>query len=93
MRMRAMRWWMAALVCCACQAAVPQVPGRGGPPSTELTSDHFVVWTDASLDDGRKLLRVMENLRQILFGVSVFNPTSHAKAVVIAMRSQREVDP
>lgn len=88
------RWWAAALVvCCACQVAIPQVPGKGGPSWTELTSEHFVVWTDASIEDGRKLIRVMENLRQILFGVSVFNPTNEAKAIVIAMRSQREVDP
>jgi len=42
-----------------------EVPGKGGLPWTELTSDHFVVWTDASTEDGRKLIRVMETLRQI----------------------------
>lgn len=93
-RIRDVSWWPSAVVlCCACQAAVPEVPGKGGPPWTELTSAHFIVWTDASIEDGRKLIGVMENLRQILFGVSVFNPTTDAKAIVIAMRTQREVDP
>lgn len=93
-RIRHVSGWAAAMVmCCACQVAIPQVPGKGGPPWTELTSEHFVVSTDASIEDGRKLIRVMENLRQILFGVSVFNPTNDAKAIVIAMCSQREVNP
>jgi uncharacterized protein DUF1570 len=93
-RLRDVRWWaVVVMMCCACPVAVPQVPSKGGPPWIELTSKHFVVWTDASIEDGRKLIRMMENLRQILFGVSVFNPTSDAKAIVIAMRSQREVDP
>ena len=91
---RAVRGWVSAVVlCCACRVAIPQLPGKGGPPWTELTSDHFVVWTDASVENGRELIRVMENLRQILFGVSVFNPTNDAKAIVIALRAQREVDP
>ena len=40
--------WFAA----ACGAAVPPVPGKGGPAWHELTSPHFVVWTDA---DGKRV--------------------------------------
>jgi hypothetical protein len=84
---------IAMLGCGACHAAIPPVPSQGGPAWNELTSAHFVVWTDSSPDDGRQLIRVMEHLRQIVFGVSVFNPTSNARAFVIALRHQREVRP
>jgi hypothetical protein len=84
---------IAMLVCGACHAAIPPVPSQGGPAWTELTSEHFVVWTDSAPDDGRQLIRVMEHLRQIVFGVSVFNPTSNARAFVIALRHHREVRP
>jgi len=79
--------------CAACYAAIPSVPTEGGPAWTELTSDHFIVWTDASPDAGRDLLRVVEHMRQIVLGVSVFNPTSDARTFVIAMRNKYEVRP
>ncbi|HEY0479002.1 MAG TPA: DUF1570 domain-containing protein [Kofleriaceae bacterium] len=89
------RGGIAALViaCGACHTAFPSVPSEGGPAWTELTSDHFIVWTDDSPGAGRNLLGVMEHMRQIVFGVSVFNPTSNAKAFVIALRDQYEVRP
>jgi hypothetical protein len=86
-----MRWVVIAVVGCACHA-IPDVPSQGGPAWIELTSDHFTVWTDASADEGRELVKTMEHLRQIVFGVSVFNPTSNARGFVIALRHQREVD-
>jgi hypothetical protein len=84
---------LAVLACAACHVAIPPVPSQGGPAWIELTSDHFIVWTDSSPEAGSELIRVMENLHQIIFGVSVFNPTSHAKGFVIALRSQFEVRP
>jgi hypothetical protein len=83
---------LATLLFGACRVT-PLVPGQGGPAWIELTSEHFVVWTDGDPEDGRALVRRMEHLRQIVFGVSVFNPTSNAKALVIALRSQRELRP
>jgi hypothetical protein len=84
---------IAVLACAACRVAIPPVPSQGGPAWIELTSDHFIVWTDSSPEAGAELIRVMENLHQIIFGVSVFNPTSNAKGLVIALRSQYEVRP
>jgi hypothetical protein len=72
-------------------AAVPPVPSQGGPAWLELTTDHFVVWTDASPSDADELVRVMEHLRQVVYGVSFFRPTSAGKTFVIGLRNIEEV--
>jgi hypothetical protein len=92
-RRAAIGWSIIALVCGACHAAIPPTPGHGGPRWLELTSEHFVVWTDATIAEGTAAIDTMEHVRQIMFGVSVFNPTTAAKTFVIAMRYQREVEP
>jgi hypothetical protein len=81
------------VLACACGAAIPPVPGRGGPAWHEVASEHFVVWTDGDVDDARALVQIVEHLRQVELGVSWFNATTNTRAFVIALRRQYEVEP
>jgi hypothetical protein len=75
----------------ACGAAVPPVPGRGGPQWIELQSPHFTVWTDADPASVRESIDKMERLREVL--VRVVFPTAPAagRALVIAVRDDAEL--
>ena len=81
----------ALLAACPPPAAVPALPSRGGHGWTELTSEHFTLWTDASPERGRALIQVMEELRQVIYGVSMFNPTVQARTFVVALANVDEV--
>lgn len=74
----------------ACGAAVPPVPGKGGPPWLELTSEHFVVWTDAGEARARTLVREIEHLRQVVVGTAFPGASSPVKAFVIALHDDAE---
>jgi hypothetical protein len=52
---------MAALVVAACAHHLPPVPSRGGPAWSELTSEHFVLWTDLPRDRAVRTLRHCES--------------------------------
>jgi hypothetical protein len=71
--------------------AIPALPSQGGPAWLELTTEHFDVWTDASAEQGRALIRAMEHLRQVIYGVSFMRPTSPSKCIVVALRNVEEV--
>jgi hypothetical protein len=84
-----------ALLLClaACGAAVPPVPGTGGPAWLELTSEHFVVWTDASEPSARALVREIEHLRQVVVGTAFPGAERQAgamKTFVLALRDDDE---
>lgn len=74
----------------ACGAAVPQVPGKGGPAWRELVTDHFVVWTDASDARARELVREIEHLRQVVVGSAFRGANGAMKSWVIALRDDDE---
>jgi len=72
--------------------SVPALPSHGGPKWFELSSEHFVVWTDGEVDDARPLVQRMEHLRQVIYGVSFFQPpATTVKYFVIALRNIGEV--
>jgi hypothetical protein len=75
----------------ACRPALPPVPSQGGPAWTELSSPHFIVWTDASPDRGRELIAQCEHLHQIVFGVAFPWLPDGGKSIVIALRDRFEV--
>lgn len=62
-------------------------------PWRELTSEHFVVWTNAAPTRAPMLMREMENLRQVVLGVSFFKQEIPGKSFVIAFDDQSEVTP
>jgi hypothetical protein len=92
-----MRLAIAALCVCVCAClpehgpAVPALPSAGGPVWTELTSDHFVMWTDVQPERGSELLQEMEVHRQVVLGIALNNAESHAKILVLALRDAEEV--
>lgn len=71
--------------------ALPPLPSAGGPAWHQLTSEHFTVWTDADVDDAGELVRDLEHLRQVVFGVAFPDTRSTAKSLVIALRDDDEV--
>src|SRR5258706_16128586 len=79
------------LGCGAAPPAIPPLPSKGGPPWVEVSSEHFVVWTDAPAEQGEKLIREMEHLRQVVFGVAFGDVVSNVKTLVIAFRNIEEV--
>ncbi len=82
---------IAAMSVMACGAAVPPVPGKGGPAWTELTSEHFTVWTDAEPARARELVRVMEHLRQVVVGVAFPSLPAAGRMLAIALRDDAEL--
>jgi len=75
----------------ACGAALPAVPGQGGPPWIELTSEHFTLWTDAGPARGRELIREIEHLRQVVAGVAFPAAREAGHSLVIALRDDAEL--
>lgn len=69
---------------------MPSVPGKGGPAWNELTSEHFVVWTDASGDTARRFVTEIEHLQQVVAGTAFPGATSQVKSFVIALRDDDE---
>jgi hypothetical protein len=86
---------MMCLVVVACGGARLGGANKSEPPGPwrELTSEHFVVWTDASASRAPILMRTMENLRQVVLGVSFFKQEIPGKSFVIAFNDQSEVTP
>lgn len=80
-----------AVVLVGCGGALPAVPGKGGPPWIELTSEHFTVWTDADGARARELVREMEHLRQVVVGVAFPAMPAAGRTLVIAMRDDDEL--
>ena len=74
----------------ACGPVIPQLPSQGGSPWWEVTSEHVTLWTDASIERGRKIVRDLELRRQVI--LTAMGASSRATAFVIALRSSREVE-
>lgn len=74
----------------ACRPAIPPLPSRGGPAWFEVKSEHFTLWTDASVARGREFVRKMEHHRQIVMH-AMNNVPSRTRSFVIALRDAREV--
>jgi hypothetical protein len=83
---------LAFVVLAACGAAVPELPSRGGPPWVELQSEHFTLWTDVSPARGGELIRLMEYLHQVIFGVAFPNRSPDGRSFVLGLRDQVEVN-
>jgi hypothetical protein len=81
---------LAVVAAAACGAAVPAVPGKGGPAWTELTSEHFTVWTDGDRAEVRELIQQMEQLRQVVVGVT-FPWVLRGRTLVFALRDDDEL--
>src|SRR5262249_4027386 len=84
-----MRWlWL--LLVAACGGALLPLPSQGGPAWHELTSMHFILWTDASSARGQELVQQMEWLRSVIFGAAFPDLPPGGKTFVIAFRDIHE---
>jgi hypothetical protein len=79
------------LAAAACGAAVPPVPGKGGPAWTELPIEHFTVWTDGDRAEVRELMQQMEQLRQVVIGVALPSVPAGGGTLVFALRDDDEL--
>ena len=77
------------LLLVACGPAIPPVPSKGGPAWRELTSEHFTLWTNASSERARELVRGMEDLRHVVIGIG-FRGGGAGRVFVIALRDDAE---
>ncbi|MFT3697062.1 MAG: hypothetical protein QM831_28225 [Kofleriaceae bacterium] len=75
----------------ACHAAIPELPSKGGPAWTEVTSEHFVLWTDAGTKPANELIRQMEFLHQVIFGVAFPGKSDVGRSFVIGVRDTFEI--
>jgi hypothetical protein len=75
---------------CACAALRPKAEEKRG-QWRQLTSEHFVVWTDTSPARAQNLVRTIENLRQVVLGVSFFKTEAPGKSFVIAFHDLAEL--
>jgi len=76
--------------CMACGSAIPLLPAQGGPAWTELTSEHFTLWTDAPATRGHALIQQLERERQVITR-AMNHATARARSFVVALRNDREV--
>ena len=79
------------LLFASCFAAVPAVPSLGGPTWTQLTSEHFTMWTDAPEEQGREQLTKMEHVRQILGSIAFHGVATGGHIFVISLRDLDEL--
>jgi hypothetical protein len=75
----------------ACGGGImPRLPSRGGAPWIELRSEHFRLWTNASVARAHELIISLEERRQVI--ARAMNRTQQAaKIFVIAMRNKEEL--
>ncbi len=79
----------ASLALTACRL-LPPLPSRGGPPWIELTTKHFILWTDAPAPRGREFIQELEHHRQIVLGV-MKNADPPTPIFVVAFRESDEL--
>jgi hypothetical protein len=82
-----LRWWCLLLFACS---GAPKLPSEGGDPWVELTSEHFVMWTDATPDRARELVNSMEERRQIV-ARAMNSASTKTRAFVVAFRNDGEL--
>lgn len=73
-----------AIIGLSCGGA--RTTGGGHAPAAwrEVTSEHFVIWTNTSPERAATLVRTMENLRRVVLGVSFFKAEIPGKSFVVA---------
>jgi hypothetical protein len=75
----------------ACGVGFPAAPRQGGPPWTELTSEHFTVWTDAEPARVHQLIRRMERVRHVTAGVAYPTAPTSGRSLAIVLRTDAEL--
>lgn len=83
---------LALVTACATTRTSSTLPAHDGPKAwRELSSEHFIVWTNTSQARAQTLVTTMETLRQVVLGVSFFKQDLRGKSFVIAFDDLDEV--
>jgi hypothetical protein len=82
---------LAMLTLCGGCARFPAAPAEGGPVWTELTSEHFTVWTDGNPSRVCELIRKMERFHHATAVVAYPAAPSSGRALAIVVRNDREL--
>lgn len=90
MALRVGSWVTAAAALVACAPAIPTLPSQGGPAWVEVKSEHITLWTNASAERGREIVRQLERRRQVVMD-AMNRATSKAGVFVIALRDLQQV--
>lgn len=85
------RWVVLVVALAAACARFPLAPAEGGPVWTELTSEHFTVWTDADPSRVWELTRTMERFRHLVAGVVYPTTPSTGRALAIVVGNDQEL--
>jgi hypothetical protein len=72
-------------------ARFPVAPAEGGPVWTELTSEHFTVWTDADPPRVWGLIRQMELFHHVAAEVVYPTTPNSGRALAVVMRNDQEL--
>lgn len=80
--------WRLALLLAAC-GGLSSHPSAAG--WSEVTSEHFAMWTDGDVRDARETLTSFEHKRSIILGVAFPTLDSHRRTLVIGFRDKNEV--
>src|SRR5215510_7502992 len=72
-------------------ARFPAAPAEGGPVWTELTSEHFTVWTDADPSQVSELIREMERFHHVVAEVVYPAAPGSERALAVVVRNEREL--
>lgn len=81
---------LAAVLAAGC-ARFPAAPAEGGPAWTELTSEHFTVWTDADPSRVHELIRKMERFRHVVAEVAYPTTPSSGRVLAVVVRDDQEL--
>lgn len=78
-------------LCGGCNPGYPAAPAQGGPVWTELTSEHFTVWTDGEPFRVSELIRKMEQFHHVITRVAYPTAPDSGRALAIVMRNDAEL--
>src|SRR5262245_12977565 len=80
-----------AMLLAGCAATLPPpLPSQGGPRWLELTSDHFVLWTDLPADAARAALDDVEDFRGAVLASAFGGADAPGRTLIVGVRSYAE---
>jgi uncharacterized protein DUF1570 len=83
--------WTILALCFGCRPQFAAAPKDGGPRWTELTSEHFTVWTDGDPARALDLIRQFERFHHVASVVAYPTAPSSGRALAIVVRNDEEL--
>jgi hypothetical protein len=89
-RLTGLRWLLVLALAGCATTMPPPLPGQGGPRWLELTSEHFVFWTDLPSDQARAKLRDLEEFRGAMLAFAFGGRDVPGRSLVVGLRRYDE---